>query len=405
MNLHNNQNSNSKSKYFIAVAILLLATGAYFLLAKQKSNPPTETDAASSVKTTSPSPSEDQLSITAEQAKEVKPGPVQMKTFEQKHDAIGIIDFNQDKIVPVFSAYAGKISKVLVKAGDEVNQGQVLFTIQVPDIANAASNLLTTAGNLKVANATLKRAKELAEFKSISLKELEQNIADQQSAEGNYEAALKTMHLFDLNDDDIQQILNGRKVEVEMAVKSPTKGKVVNRNAAPGAYVQPGIAPAPVTISDTSHLWLVANIPESDISFYKIGQRISVSVQAYPNVLFEANISYIADAVDPNSHRVTIRAEIANPKHQLLPQMLASFTIYSGDPIHSPALPLTAVVRENDGNFSAWMTNNGTDYTRRIVKTGLSQDGYVQILEGLKQGETVAQDKALFLSNLFITTH
>ena len=102
---------------------------------------------------------------------------------------------------------------------------------------------------------------------------------------------------------------------------------------------------------------------------------------------------------------MTIRAEIANPKHQLMPQMLASFTIYSGDPIHSPALPLTAVVRENDGNFSAWMTNNGTDYTRRIVKTGLSQDGYVQILEGLKQGETVAQDKALFLSNLFITTH
>ena len=172
MNLHNNQNSNSKSKYFIAVAILLLATGAYFLLAKQKSDAPAETNAASSVKTTSPSPSEDQLSITAEQAKEVKPGPVQMKTFEQKHDAIGIIDFNQDKIVPVFSAYAGKISKVLVKAGDEVNQGQVLFTIQVPDIANAASNLLTTAGNLKVANATLKRAKELAEFKSISLKEL-----------------------------------------------------------------------------------------------------------------------------------------------------------------------------------------------------------------------------------------
>jgi len=404
MNLQNHQKSNSKSKYFIAAAILLIASGAYFFYVKQKSIPPSETDTAS-LKTLTPSSSEDQLSITAEQAKEVKPGPVQIKTFEQKHDAIGIIDFNQDKIVPVFSAYAGKISKVLVKAGDEVSQGQVLFTIQVPDIASAASTLLSSAGNLKVANATLKRAKELAEYKSISLKELEQNIADQQSAEGNYEAALKSMRLFDLNEEDIQQILNGRKVDVEMAVKSPVKGKVVNRSAAPGAFVQPGNTPAPITISDTGHLWLVANIPESEISFYKLGQRISVSVQAYPNSLFEANISYIADSVDPNSHRVTIRAEIANTNHQLLPQMLASFTIYSGDPIHSPALPLTAVVRENDGNFSAWMTNNGKDYTRRIVKTGLSQDGYVQILDGLKQGETAAQDKALFLSNLFITTH
>lgn len=405
MNLQNNQQSKSKSKYYIAVAILLLATGAYFLFVKPKTSTPTELDTTADAKASSPSSAEDQLSITAEQAKEVKPGPVQLKTFEQKHDAIGIIDFNQDKIVPVYSAYAGKISKVLVKAGDEVSQGQVLFTIQVPDIATAASNLLSTAANLKVANTNLKRAKELAEFKSISVKELEQNIADQQSAEGNYEAALKTMRLFDLSDDDIQQILNGRKVDVEMAVKSPVKGKVVNRNAAPGAYVQPGNAPAPITISDTGHLWLVANIPESEISFYKLGQRISVSVQAYPNTFFEANISYIADSVDPNSHRVTVRAEIANTKHQLLPQMLASFTIYSGDPIHSPALPLTAVVRENDGNFSAWMTNNGKDYTRRVIKTGLSQDGYVQILEGLKQGETAAQDKALFLSNLFITTH
>jgi cobalt-zinc-cadmium efflux system membrane fusion protein len=51
------------------------------------------------------------------------------------------------------------------------------------------------------------------------------------------------------------------------------------------------------------------------------------------------------------------------------------------------------------------MTSNGQDYTRRIVKTGLAQDGYVQILDGLKPGETAAQDKALFLSNLFITTH
>ena len=405
MNLQNNQKSTSKSKYFIAIAILLLAGGTYFFFVKEKNTVPAESDNPASIKTTSPSESEDQLSITAEQAKEVKPGPVQIKTFEQKHDAIGIIDFNQDKLVPVFSAYAGKISKVLVKAGDEVNAGQVLFTIQVPDIASAASNLLSSAGSLKVANATLKRAKELAEFKSISLKELEQNIADQQSAEGNYEAALKTMRLFDLNEDDIQQILNGRKVDVEMAVKSPVKGKVVNRNAAPGAFVQPGNAPAPITISDTDRLWLVANIPESEISFYKLGQRISVSVQAYPNTFFEANISYIADSVDPNSHRVTIRAEIANTKHQLLPQMLASFTIYSGDPIHSPALPLTAVVRENDGNFSAWITNNGKDFTRRVVKTGLSQDGYIQILDGLKQGEIAAQDKALFLSNLFITTH
>jgi cobalt-zinc-cadmium efflux system membrane fusion protein len=405
MNLQNNQKSTSKSKYFIAIAILLLAGGTYFFFVKEKNTVPAESDTPASIKTTSPSESEDQLSITAVKAKEVKPGPVQIKTFEQKHDAIGIIDFNQDKLVPVFSAYAGKISKVLVKAGDEVNAGQVLFTIQVPDIASAASNLLSSAGSLKVANATLKRAKELAEFKSISLKELEQNIADQQSAEGNYEAALKTMRLFDLNEDDIQQILNGRKVDVEMAVKSPVKGKVVNRNAAPGAFVQPGNAPAPITISDTDRLWLVANIPESEISFYKLGQRISVSVQAYPNTFFEANISYIADSVDPNSHRVTIRAEIANTKHQLLPQMLASFTIYSGDPIHSPALPLTAVVRENDGNFSAWITNNGKDFTRRVVKTGLSQDGYIQILDGLKQGEIAAQDKALFLSNLFITTH
>ena len=115
----------------------------------------------------------------------------------------------------------------------------------IPDLPAAAANLISTAGILKQTNETLARARELAEAKSIPLKELQQNISDQQTAEGNYQAALKTMALFGLDPKDIQSIETKRTLDNEMRVRSPIAGRVTARNAAPGLLVQPGNAPAP----------------------------------------------------------------------------------------------------------------------------------------------------------------
>ncbi len=346
------------------------------------------------------------LMITPEQVNRVNPGVVMEREFLQNSSAIGIIDFNQDHTVPVFTPYQGRIGKVMVEAGDEVKVGQVLYTVMSPDLAQAASTLLATAGILKMSNETLKRAKDLYDARSISLKEFEQNGSDQQTAQASYQAALKTIGLFGLSEVQIQKILSGRKIDTEMPVLSPVTGRVISRSAAPGLLVQPGNAPAPVTVSNAMNLWMVASVPESNIGKYRVGQSVNVKVQAYPDKVYSGSIVYIGDASDPVTHRIILRANVVDEGHDLRSQMLADFNVVLGESIPSPAIPTKALVRESDGSFSVWVTTpGGTQFTKRTVQVGEIQEDYAQILDGLRVGEVIAQTNALFLSNLFVNLH
>lgn len=384
----------NKSVVFIAVGVLLVILMLTFSNLNKKD----------AIEIPAPSP-ENTVIISAEQAKQIKWGPVKTYDFQERREAVGIIDFDRNKTADIYSPYQGRINRVLANASEDVKKGQILYTVVSPDAAQASAALLSTVGILKSSDETLKRAKELYEFKSISLKELEQNISDQQTAEANYIAAKKTMYLFGFNNSEIDEIVKGRKVDVELNVRSPINGRVITKNAAIGQLVQPGIAPAPFVVSDINNLWMVANVPESEVPFYRIGQNVIVNVQAYKDRLFPGKIVYVADSVDPVTRRLTIYASLEDKDHELKPQMLAGFTIELSKPETWPAVPLQALVRENNGLRSVWTTSNGTEFRRRLVRIGIVQADLVQILDGLEPGETIALNKALFLSNLYSVTH
>ena len=348
---------------------------------------------------------ENTVQISVEQAKEIKTGLVASYDFQELREAVGVIDFDKYKTADVFSPYQGRINKVLVEAGNDVKKGQTLYTVLAPDVAQASSALLSAAGIYKQANETLKRARDLYEFKSISQRELEQNISEQQTAEANFVAAKKSMALFGFSDAEIDQVVSARKVDTELSIKSPISGRVITRNAATGQLVQPGVAPAPITVSDTTNLWMVAQVPESEAPFYKIGQSVIVKVQAYKYKLFPGKIVYVGDSVDPVTRRLTLYAQIRDPERELKPQMLASFNIEITKPEPYPAIPAEAVVRENNGTRVVWSTADGKLFKRRVVSIGITQAGLVQVLDGLQAGEMIALNKALFLSNLYSVTH
>src|SRR2546427_9850037 len=104
-------------------------------------------------------------------------------------------------------------------------------------------------------------------------------------------------------------------------------GRVTARSAQPGLLVQPGSDPAPVTVSDLRTLWMVASVPESQFSAYRTGQAVQVRVQAWPGKVFEGKVSYVGDSVDADSRCLVVRAEVADPRHELRPQMTADFSI------------------------------------------------------------------------------
>ena len=378
--------------------LAVLALGYWFL----HSTPPAEKATTPVAQTIRMGP--DEVQLTAEQTPELKVGLVESQTFESKREAIGIIDFNQDMAVQVFSPYQGRIGSLRVRAGEDVTRGQVLYTVQIPDLASAASMLISTAGTLKVASQTLRRAQTLYETQSIALKELQQNTADQQAADAAYHAARKTLSLFGLINKEIEDIEAKRSVDTEMQIRSPFAGRITARAGAVGQLVQPGSGSAPMMVANLQTLWMVASVPESELASFQLGQPVSVKVQAYPDTNFNGKITYIGDAADAATHRITVRAEVSNNKRLLKPQMLATFNITLGQAVSVVAVPSNALAREGDGSISVWVAQDGLRFKRRTVQTGLVQNGMVQVTDGLKAGEKIARDKALFLSNLYLIT-
>jgi membrane fusion protein, heavy metal efflux system len=341
----------------------------------------------------------DSVTLSAEQAKAVKVAAVAEHDFVPRHETEGFIDFNEDHSVQVFSPWPGRIARVHAKAGDDVKQGDLLFTIESPDLVAAESSLITAAGVLQLTTRTLERARAMFESQTIAQKDLDQAASDQQTAQANLEAARAAVRIFGKSDAEMERIIAGRSTVAELRITSPIAGRVTVRNAAPGLLLQPGGGPAPFVVSDLSTMWMVANVAEHELPRVRLGQPVEVSLSAYPDRMFEGRVSNIGAAVDPNTHRVTVRSEIRDALHELRPQMLGTFVIQTGTAQRSPAAPLAGVVREGDGTMEVFVTSDGRRFLRRPVRLGLQQDGMDQVLEGLASGEQIATDNALFIAN------
>ena len=298
-------------------------------------------------------------------------------------------------------SYQGKIIKSLVELGDEVKKGQPLYTIDSPDLIQVESTLIGAAAALDLTSKELVRARDLYTTNvGVAQRELEQAISDEQTAEGALKAARDAVRVFGKSEAEIDRIIASRRIDPALVVPSPISGQVTSFNGPPGLLVQPGNPPAPYTVTNVSIKWMLANVVESDVPLFHIGQPVQVKVMAYPDRVFHGQISKIYAAVDPDTHRATTRSEISDPRNELRTGMLANFVIRVQNPVKATAIPANGVVREANGTMTAWVTADRHHFAQRIVKTGLRTDGQVQILSGLQQGELVVTDGAVFLSNM-----
>ena len=329
----------------------------------------------------------------------LKLGPVGRREFQVLKTAVGTIDFNENMSVQVFSQYPGKILKAFYNIGDDVKRGDILFTIDSPDLLQAESGLLAAAGVLELQKKTLARLTGLLKAGGSAQKDIDQSTSDEQTAEGNFKAARDAVRIFGKTDAEIDKVVADRKIDSTLVVPSPISGRIVARSAAPGFLTQPGNAPAPFQVADISTMWMIANVIETDAPAYKVGQPVEATVPAYPDKVFKGHVTTVGSIIDPNTHRQLVRAEIEDPEHLLRSGMYASFVIRVADAAHALAVPEAGVVREGDGTMTVWTTRDNRHFVKRTVTIGIRQDGWVQILGGLQPGETVVTDGAVFLSN------
>jgi cobalt-zinc-cadmium efflux system membrane fusion protein len=343
----------------------------------------------------------DSVTLSDSQLRAISIARATERDFPVERHALGTVDFNENRTTSVFAPYAGRIVATHADLGDEVHKGEVLFSLDSPDFIAAQSTLISAAATFEQTSSALDRAHALYANKSIDQNDYETALANQHSAEGALHAARRALALFGVSDGETARIESTRKVEPALLVRSPLDGRITARNAAPGLYLEPGNPPAPFTVADLSSVWLVAQVVESDAPLFRVGQPLRVSVSAYPQKVFTGHVTAMGSALDANTRRRTVRAEIHDPKHELLQNMFADFVIAVGPPVHGVAVPVNSVVREGDGTLSVWVAGSDRHrFTRRTVQVGLTHDGFEQILGGVSSGENVAATGAIFLSNI-----
>jgi cobalt-zinc-cadmium efflux system membrane fusion protein len=163
-----------------------------------------------------------------------------------------------------------------------------------------------------------------------------------------------------------------------------------------GQYLQAGGSVPVFTIANPTSVWMLANVREADAGLVEVGQAVEVHVLAYPKRAFRARVTYVSASVDAVTHRLPVRAEIDNRDGALKPEMSASFHILTSAASISPAVPASAVVYEGD-LAHVWVLAATDLLAYRAVHIGRSSDGLVEVLDGLKGGESIVTQGSLFI--------
>jgi membrane fusion protein, heavy metal efflux system len=351
--------------------------------------------------------------LTGAQLRQIRRTPVHLQGFREEKAATGKIAFNEECMTPVFSPYAGRVTRVLAKPGDTVKPGTPLLELYTPELIQAQSDLLGNATTtlakaknaLSLARHNAERQHQLYNEKAAALKDWQQAQADLQNAESDVRAAAaallatrEKLRAFGKSETDIARIEQGHPERV-VTVTAPLAGTMTARKVGPGQFIRQDNTDPLFIIADLSQMWMLANVYETDVPWIKVGQPVEVHVLAYPDEMFTATITHIGAAVDPATHRVDVRAVVDNHGSQLKPEMFATFRIITNTDLRYPAVPLSAVVRDGE-KASVWVAQAEQQFVRREVSLGLEQQGYVQIRSGVQVGESVAAEGALLLGTL-----
>ncbi|MGO8974815.1 MAG: efflux RND transporter periplasmic adaptor subunit [Steroidobacteraceae bacterium] len=311
----------------------------------------------------------------------------------------GKIAVNADRATPLYSPYSGRVVRVIAGLGDRVNLGAPLATVAASEFVQAQNDLATAAAQVKLARINEARKHALYDSKGGSLQDWQQAQADLTTAETALQSVRNRLKIFDKSDSEIDALEKSQTIDAVATLTAPVAGVVVDRQVGPGQFLQSGSSTPAFTIADTTSVWLLANVRETDSPLVKPGQVVEVRVLAYPERVFKARLTYVAAVVDAVTHRIAVRAVIDNHDGALKPEMFANFKILTSEAIESPAVPQAAIVYEGDAAH-VWVVQGDGLVAYRAIRTGRSNDGLIEVLDGLKPGERIVTKGGLFIDQV-----
>jgi membrane fusion protein, heavy metal efflux system len=306
----------------------------------------------------------------------------------------GSVAYNQFKTTPVFSAIGGPVHEILVAPGETVTAGTALLTVNSPDYSVARSAYIKAKDALQLAEKTFHRAEDLYAHGAIAEADLQVAESTRNQAEADMVSSKDALHALGIKDPD-SIVNNPAKLTLQIPVIAPVGGEVVERLVGPGQLLQSGATQC-FTISDMSQVWVLVNVYQSDLAYVHVGDNVEIHTDSYPEV-FHGRISYIAPALDPNTRTLQARIVTDNPGKKLKKDMYVTGSVLAGVNPNALTVPDAAVLRDTENQPFLYVQTGKNQFARRLVKIGDSNAGRTQITSGVKEGEQVVGDGALFL--------
>lgn len=299
------------------------------------------------------------------------------------------LTWDEDHTARITSPVAGHLTDVMAQVGEHVKVNQALAHLSSPDLGAAQADVERARSDLLQAERNLARNKDLAAAGIIAAKELEQAQSDLSRIKAEAMRA----------DVRLKSLGGSINVDQRFTIKSPINGIVVERNTNPGMEWRPDTANQPLFIvSDPGYLWCWIDAPEQAIGALHQGMKVTLHSSAWPNETFEGEIDFIEDALDPVSHTLKARAKVRNTALKLKAEMYVTAE-FSNSAQETLDIPVKAAFLKDASKMVFVSTDDGV-FTRREIQPVAANDEWISIAEGLKKGDQVVVDGALYLEKL-----
>jgi cobalt-zinc-cadmium efflux system membrane fusion protein len=367
---------------------VLTAAATFALLAGCSPDPDSNAQAGS----TTPQ----DVTLTAAQRGNIHLTTVAASHFHKTIQAVGAVDFDNDQSTSVLAPFSGPVSRLLVSPGDHVQKGAALATVDSPDFAAAVGTYRKALATERTDKKLADMDKDLLAHKGVAEREEAQAQTDAANAHADSEAALQGLVALGVEPRTIATIRSGRAPShVEGVIRAPIAGTVVEKLITPGQFLQAGTTPC-FTVANLSRVWVLAQISSTDQSSVRVGDKAEVQTGIDGKTL-TGTVSNISSLVNPDTRSVVARVVIDNPGEYLRKQMYVGVSLHDGQDSAGLLVPVSAVLHDDENLPFVYVAKRGGSFARRHVTLGYRAGAQYDVADGLKPGDKVVADGALFI--------
>ncbi len=280
---------------------------------------------------------------------------------------VGRVEADERLTYTVAPKFEGWIEKLHVNTtGQTVSKGQPLLEVYSPELVSAQKEYaIAQQGQRDLKNAS---SEAQAGMKQLA------------------ESSLTRLKNWDISDEQIQALSKSGDSKRTLTYRSPANGIVMEKKAVQGMRFMPG--EVLYQIADLSSVWIIADVFEQDLGLVKPGQNARVKVNAYPGKEFSAKVIYVYPTLNAQTRSVPVRLELASPGGLLKPAMYADVELAATSKGKVLTVPASAVLHGGSRETVLVELAEGR-FEPREVKLGVQGNDYVEVLEGVGEGEKV----------------